>query len=305
MKRYRIVALTLLVMLVLASCQSGDAQETALAGDEILLYYCDSADSGLISTIYAVEAKDEETGIAEVFDLMQNGLYTDGHAAIPGGLALDHVAWQENCVVLYLTGEYPEMGTVQEILCRSALVRTLVQFDSVEGVSLYVDDLPLTDEKGEEIGILKESSFLTDISAAPTGSETVELTLYFADADGTGLVTETVPAVHSADTSLEALVIESLIAGPQEEGHLAVLPGDLGLISVQVRDAICYVNLDQAFLGLPVRGELAVYALVDSLTELDEVRQVQLMVSGSSDVTLEDSLSLISPFSRDLSLVGA
>lgn len=164
MKRYKMIFLALFLAAILAGCQESSGAEADSSGNGIWVYYCNSSDTGLLSTIYSLTAEGEEEAILETFGIMQNGQYADGHAAVPSSLTWDHLAWQENCVVLYLTGEYPAVGTAEEILCRSALVCTLVQFQSVDGVSIQVNNTPLADETGAEFGILQASDFLTDVT---------------------------------------------------------------------------------------------------------------------------------------------
>ena len=55
---------------------------------------------------------------------------------------------------------------------------------------------------------------------------------------------------------------------------------------------MCYVNLDSTVLS-------GVYALVDSLTELQTVNKVQITVNGSADVVYRNSISLVSPLERE------
>ncbi|MCD8125786.1 MAG: GerMN domain-containing protein [Lachnospiraceae bacterium] len=304
-KTVRIFLTLLLSAVLLVGCQTGsplDASEEA-EGEETLVYYCNSTDTGLLSTPCSL-AEEGEAAISEIFSIMQSRQFTDGHSAVPDDVTLDHVAWQEKSVAVYLTGTYPEVGTVEELLFRAALTRTLVQFPDVEGISVYVNEEPLTDASGVEIGVMQAESFLTDVSASPDEEE-LELTLYFINEAGDGLAAETVEVTRSGEETAESLVMKQLIAGPTEAEHQAVLPANTGLLSVQVKDQICYVNLDSVFLdeALSVDPNLVVYAMVNSLTELDDVEMVQFTMDGSADVTLGDSISFASPFERNTELI--
>ncbi len=304
MKRTMCVLLTLLLMAtLLVGCQAESSSDASGEAETTLVYYCNAADTGLLSTPCSL-SETGEAAIQEIYSIMQSRQFTDGHSAVPEGITLNHVAWQENGVAVYLTGTYPDVGTVEEILFRAALTKTLIQFQDVEGISIYINEEPLTDASGVEIGVMWEDSFLTDVSAS-LDEEELELTLYFINEAGDGLVTETVEVIRSGEQTAEALIMERLIAGPQETGHQAVLSVNTGLLSVQVKDKICYVNLDSVFLdeALSVDQNLVVYAMVNSLTELDDVDMVQFTVDGSADVTLGDTISFASPFERNMELV--
>ena len=106
--------------------------------------------------------------------------------------------------------------------------------------------------------------------------------------------------VHSANTSLERLVVEQLVAGPLDDAVIRSSQGDQDL-NVSVAENICYVNFDSSFLaGVPNTSEkLTVYAIVDSLTELQTVNKVQITVNGSQDIMYRDAIPLNQPFDRD------
>ena len=105
-------------------------------------------------------------------------------------------------------------------------------------------------------------------------------------------------------TSTERLVVEQLLAGPQE-GHNPVLPQETRILSVSVTDSICYVNLDGGFLTgeLEAAEYIPVYALVNSLTELPTVNKVQILINGSADAVYRNSISLSSPLEREESYI--
>ena len=107
--------------------------------------------------------------------------------------------------------------------------------------------------------------------------------------------------VHSANTSLERLVVEQLVAGPLDDAVNPVLPKETKILNVSVAENICYVNFDSSFLaGVPNTSEkLTVYAIVDSLTELQTVNKVQITVNGSQDIMYRDAIPLNQPFGRD------
>ena len=102
-------------------------------------------------------------------------------------------------------------------------------------------------------------------------------------------------------TAIEKDVINRLIQGPFEDEYFRTLPANLQVISISVKDKICYVNFDSSFLtdALSIDGNLIVYSIVNSLTELPDVQRVQIMVDGDSNIVFRD-ISLSSPLERNL-----
>lgn len=97
-------------------------------------------------------------------------------------------------------------------------------------------------------------------------------------------------------------MIEQLIAGPQRTDSMAVLSADTRLLSVSVNENICYLNFSREFLN-PVPNEdpyLTIYAIVNSLSELNTAQRVQIAVEGTQTVLFRDAVSLDTLFERNL-----
>ena len=65
------------------------------------------------------------------------------------------------------------------------------------------------------------------------------------------------------------------------------------------------MNLDEKFLDNPyeISDMLPVYSIVNSLTELSNISKVQFSINGKTDVKFRESISLESPFERNLDLI--
>ena len=186
-------------------------------------------------------------------------------------------------------------------MCRAALTLMLTQVQGVEYINIYCGDQPLMDSNQNPVGMLAASDFIMGTSNV-NSYEKEELTLYFADESGTLLVPERREAIHDINTSsMEQLIVEQLIEGPQGEGHLRVLPEGLKVLNLTVNDSVCYINFDAAFLDgvADVSEYVPIYAIVNSLTELTTVTRVRILVNGSQDVMFRDIVSLNTAFERN------
>ena len=158
---------------------------------------------------------------------------------------------------------------------------------------------------GKPVGLLADTDFIESISDVNT-FEKIQITLYFANETGEKLVEEDREVVHSMNTSLEKLVVEELLKGPEVEGSYPTLPSDVKLLNVSVSENVCYVNFDSNFLNnsLEVKELIPIYSIVNSLCAISNVNKVQLTVNGSSDVMFRDVISLNTQFERNLDLGG-
>jgi germination protein M len=154
------------------------------------------------------------------------------------------------------------------------------------------------------IGIITEDSFVDSSGRNVNAMSSTELTLYYSNSEGDKLVPVKCKVSYDSNISMEKLVMNLLI-NPQIDGVYPTLPKDLAVLGVSVKDGICCVNLDSSFItnAMDVSPAIPIYSIVNSLTELSSVSQVQIAVSGSSDVMFKDSISLTDVFERSLDYV--
>lgn len=304
-RQKRTVRLLAAVLLLAALCTGcGEKQqegEAAAREGEYQIYYLDSSGIKLRACSYETETEDTEQLLGELAgQLLTAPADTEYQPVLTEKTKLLGMKKNDNVLYLDFSKEYNSMEPIREILCRAAFVKTLTQAEGIEFVSITCEGQPKLNSAGNPVGALSKSDFVegvTDINSY----EQAELTLYFASQDGTALIPETRTVVHSANTSLERLVVEQLVAGPSDDGASPVIPKETKILNVSVAENICYVNFDSSFLaGVPNTSEkLAVYAIVDSLTELQTVNKVQITVNGSQDIMYRDAIPLNKPFDRE------
>ena len=92
------------------------------------------------------------------------------------------------------------------------------------------------------------------------------------------------PQMCIRDRPLEQHVLNELIKGPSNTNLNPVLSSDTSVISVQTTDGTCFINFNSNFIsrnsGTPDKEDTALYAIVNSLTELDSVNSVQILIDG-------------------------
>ena len=171
-------------------------------------------------------------------------------------------------------------------------------------VTLLIDGDPLKDSKGREIGTMTADSFLENSGREIYQYQYATLTLYFANEAGDHLVKETRRVPYSTNIPLERVVVEQLMKGPKEDGHYAVLPDTMNVLSVTTSDRIAYVNFDKSFKDSAlssVAEQIPIYAVVDSITANCKVDKVQFSINGESDVTFRETMKLNQFYEEDLS----
>ena len=106
--------------------------------------------------------------------------------------------------------------------------------------------------------------------------------------------------------SVEKIVVEELIKGPANDDHIATIPTDTKVLSVETKNDVCFVNFSKEFVTKHQGGSsgelFTVYSVVNSLTELGTVGSVQFLIEGEKR---DEYLHLVfnEPIMRDTSMV--
>ncbi|MBR5650431.1 GerMN domain-containing protein [Pseudobutyrivibrio sp.] len=278
MKRIVSTILIICILFTLGACGHKDKSS------QYKIYYVNTDKNGLTPVDYKYKSSDDADRISEALKaLAKKTDSVDYMAAIPAGVDVDRWELDDQSLSLYLTGDYESLDVYTEILVRAAIVKTLTLIDGVESVSLFINDKPFTDASGEILGAMTSDTFIDDFGQETDSLLSTELTLYFASADGLSLVPETRQVYYSRNLSPEKLIIEQLLNGPDSSELLASLPADTKLNSISISEnGVCIVNFDATFETAisNVTENVTVYSIVNSLTEVDSIKQVQILVNG-------------------------
>lgn len=201
--------------------------------------------------------------------------------------------YKDGSLTLNVDKTYLEMTPSAEVLVRACLVRTLLQADEVKRLQILVEGNGLIDAAGESVGWMTADQFIYNDGSEINSYEMVRVKLYFANQEGDKLIAAYREKYYSTNVSLDKFVVEEILSGPSGKiaGLYRTVNADTKILSVMTKDGICYVNLDANFLTAVgnVAPEVAIYSIVNSLTELPNVNRVQILVNGEIPETFENS----------------
>lgn len=263
------------------------------------VYYINPDGNALVQEEYFRQAAGAEAGIEEILGVLQNPKdIKEYQPTIPAAVEVESFRLKNEKLELTFSEEYSELTKSSEVLLRAAVVQTLVQLPDVRYVSFYVEDEPLKDLSGNAIGMMCAEDFVQNTGSSLKSYQETNLKLYFANKEGTKLVSENRTEIHySVNTSIEKLVVEQLMKGSSSDKRSTTIPSTAKLLGVSVKDAICYVNFDSSFLtdGYNQKPEVAIYSIVNSIIANGNATKVQILVDGSGDVTFKGTMDLSEP----------
>ena len=294
--------LLLAIPLLMAGCRK--QQQVDESGYRI--WYINQDETCLKYENKELQSKNEEGLLREMMEVMRETPTDDElKPVIPEDVELLDFDFEHNQLYLDFSPEYKKMPKVYEVLCRAAIVRTLGQIDGVEYVDFQVNGEPLTDLEGKEIGLMNEDQFIENAGEEINAYKTADLTLYFSNKAGDKLVEQRVAMEYNSNISLEKLIVEQLIAGPPFEGAYPTIPSETKLLNISIKDNICYVNLDEGFLGTGynVLESIPVYSIVNSLIENTDAQKVQISINGETNRMFRESINFDTIFEKNEGLI--
>lgn len=304
MKKKLMLLILLPLCLLLASCaMSSNTEEEE--GTTYKIYYLDKNKTKLAEDDLTLNQTDTGELIAAVMARL---------CAQPDDVELNPVIRQEmylnfmlteKQVTLNMSSEYKKLNAAEEVLARAAIVNTLTQIQGVDFVSITIEGEPLLDALGNPVGVMTKDMFINNAGKEMNSYNKVKMTLYFADAEGDGLIEINRTLAYQNNISMEKLVVEQVIAGPSNQDSYPSVNPETKVISATIKDGVCYVNLDESFLTQPynVSAEVAIYSIVNSLVELSNVNKVQISVEGENDFLFREQIDLTTLFERNLDLL--
>jgi len=137
---------------------------------------------------------------------------------------------------------------------------------------------------GNKAATIPDATTATTATAATgvTASDPKTVVLYFADPTGKYLVAE--QRVLSKTASLARETVTQWLKGPVVKGTTvqASVPTTTALFDIAIKGNVAIVDLSKEFLqpNSKVSPEVALYGLVNTLTQFSTIQQVQIRIAG-------------------------
>lgn len=289
------------VALVLAGCGKKQEESESVDDGDYILYYLNIDGNGLNRVEKKLDLpEDTEQAVRLILEELNHVDKKDEYKytkVLNDQILFDsiHMNEEEEIVINFGSG-YTQMNPDREILVRAAIVKSLLPLEGVSYVSFTIDDEPLTNEEGIVVDRMGEDTFVLDNDRSEVYNYTETVTLYMANKTGDGLVEVSVDVEANDNQSLEEAVLEAL-KGDYGNDTISPIPKGLTFHRIHVLQKICYVDLSTDILtGVPgVDENIKVYSMVNTLTSLSRINQVQFTIDGElvskmNDVSGFDSL---------------
>lgn len=280
MKRYLALLLSGLLLL-LSGCGAAVRQAEEEAG--LNFYYSVASDTQSGSAIAPEQDASVESNVPDVMRRLLRGPESlELQRTFPEGTALLTWSLTDGGLTLNLSEAFGSLSGMALTCAEYCIVLTASQLEGVKTVTILVEGKILP---GAVSGPLTAEDVV--LKGETEDPFTVSSQLYFPLVDHSGLGVEYREfEVESMDLTAQANgVLRQLLQGPQEAEMEPFLNGT-GLLEVtRVAGERCYVELDSATIVALCADEsrfaVYLYALVDSLTELEGISSVTFQLDGA------------------------
>ena len=312
MKKIKLILLLVCTLLITActSQEEESTEQSELQNNQIYAYCVNSDKTGVVQNIYSLdEDKDLSQNVSEVINYLSEIEATEDYQTpIPEGIdyidndVKSHHGWLEVSFSIV----YDSVDADSLLFFKTCVVETLLQIKGVEIVSLSLTDLASADaETATVTENFNQEAFTLSFGDASGYKQSGTIGLYFANESGEALKEYRKTVEISNNMSLARIVVEALIEGPEGEGYQATIPENTTIRNISVKDGICYVDFSDEFYNTdnPLKNDIIVYSIVNSLAELPTVSKVQFLKNGEKQQFFRETMPFDGIFERNLDLI--
>ncbi|MDN5294360.1 MAG: germination protein [Eubacteriales bacterium] len=134
--------------------------------------------------------------------------------------------------------------------------------------------------------------------------EKTQVVLYFATPDARGLKAEKREITKVSGIAKAAL--EELIKGPRTPGLSPTLPTKTRILGINIKDGTATVDFSREIregVAGSAGEQLAIFSVVNTLTEFPTIKRVQFLIEGEKIETLAGHADLSQPITRNEALI--
>lgn len=312
MKKY-INVLLLLCMIFLTACgrqETPKEEDKSLKRNQIYVYLTDLDRTGLVSRVYTL---DQDSTLTQNVDSLVRYLTEalsdeEGQSPVPEGITYveNHLEQRRGRLAVSFDVAYDKIDADSMLFFKACVTKTLLQLEGVDAISLSLTDIANTNEEtATVVEYLDSDSFVLSFGKNSGYKQSGTIILYFANETGEALKEYRKIIEISNNTSLARIVVESLIEGPERDGYQATLSDETTIRNISVKDGICYVDLSDEFYNAdnPLRNDIIVYSVVNSLVELPTISKVQFLKNGEKQSFFRETMEFDGIFERNLDLI--
>ena len=316
MKAIKRIIYFLFVMLLLPVWGCGEVKqeennkEVELKDNQIYIYYVNLEKTDMVKSVYTLDSNDDlSSNVRTLIDHLAD-VETTAECQSPIPDSFDYMDMPvENVrgrIEVSFNVVYDNIDPETMLFFKGCVSKTLLQLSGVNSVTICMIDKANSDPETASVSeSFDEDTFTMSFGNAAGYKQKGNIVLFFANEDGSALKQYRKSVEISNNSSLDRIVMESLIEGPKREGYTRTLSSDTVIKNIAVKDGICYLDLSDEFYNTDnsLKNDIIVYSVVNSLAELPTVSKVQFLHDGEKLQFYRETMPFDGLFERNLDII--
>ena len=240
--------------------------------------------------------------VSQIIDSCQNGVSGSGYEpSVSDKMAVEQINIFGSSVFINFNESYYLMTPLSELMSRTAIVRSITSFDAFKEVEFFIDGKPLAFDD-VQIGRMTRYDALLSFDEAMDRNEEYKTTIYYPDRETQKLKMTEADVEITPDKKIEEIILNQLWLGEDR-----IFDETIQLLNVYTHNGICIVDFSSGLLNMTMteglNQRLIIYAIVNSLTDLDHVSSVQILIEGNVVTTFQDKFNMNRLFEKNYALI--
>lgn len=270
----------------------------------MVLYFAGSQAMYVVPEVREVEVTERRFAQTAIQELIKGPTTPGLYPTIPNGTKLLDIKIENGTATVNFSKEFKENhhgGSTGEAMTINSIVDTLTEFPSIKQVKFLIE--------GKEEETLAGHVIFNQPFTRNENIIGQRIRLYFSDKDANFLVPEYMD-IQRKEPNIIKRIVQELIKGPMDPSLKPTMTAGLSekdVLGAEVDGDTAIVNFSsnlKTMHGGGSAGEtMTVYSIVDSITELPNIKRVQILIDGKKQDTLAGHMAIDEPIMRNPGLI--
>lgn len=214
------------------------------------------------------------------------------------------VRWEmrDDTLLLTMSEQFGALSGVDLSIACACICRTFTELLPVSQIQLKLSEGLLA---GKSELVFSPDSFSLYDNGLDQFRE--EFTVYYTNSQRRYLIAEEISVNLATEDDVVAILVEALMTPPEGSGLYSTLPRQTKLLGYEVENGICTINFSPEFdwnISTECEAQrLTLMSVVNTLTQLEEISQVEFAVGGNLLVSY-GNMNITEPFVFDENVIG-
>jgi germination protein M len=273
----------------------------------ISVFLINSTKDGLVDVKIDIDAKRNKEKVNDILNILSNGINkADVNPSIINPIEVYDFTIEDKNIIINFNAAYNNMDDIQEILCRTSIVKSLTELNAIDTVEFYIEGLPKKATNGALLGKMSKDDVVYNKKDIKD-SEKINIILYYSDYNSEYLVPKEVEITINPNEQLEKTILNKLIDGSSDKELGRTVPVETKIKNVYTNEGVCTVDFSKEFKTKHSGGSageiITIYSIVNSLTELPNIDKVQFLIEGEVQEEFKGHIKFNDFFVRNLDIV--